>query len=180
MIILLLAASLVSAWLYLQRRRNRARDRWERVEQRPRVLRDARLIMSERRIYCDWPLALSGRVDQVYELADGSLCVVDSKRRRWPRVYASDVIQTSVYAEILRARGFQVHDQGYIRQVWDGQIRYLPFRVLDTNALRVLVDRYRSLRSGNVVPNWPPAPGLCRTCGQREMRRCEGVQISAN
>ena len=128
----------LGAW-YWQQRRQGGRGRWETSEKRPALLRQARLLMSEKPIRCRKPVPLHGRVDQVYHLANGELCVVDSKSRRIPRVYLSDIIQGSVYATILRANGHTVHPQGYVRQTWKGQVRYLPVRS------RVII----SLEAGN-------------------------------
>ena len=125
LIVALVILLVLGAW-YWQQRHQGARAQWESSENRPALLRQARLLMSEKPIRCRKPVPLHGRVDQVYQLANGEVCIVDSKSRRIPRVYPSDIIQGSVYATILRANGYTVHAQGYVRQTWGAAFATWP------------------------------------------------------
>ncbi len=57
---------LVLGYWYWRQRQQGERGRWEAHENRPALLRQARLLMSEKPIRCRKPVPLHRRVDQVY------------------------------------------------------------------------------------------------------------------
>lgn len=173
LIVALIVLLVLAPWYWRQRRQT-DRAKWEKTENRPALLRNARLLLSEQPIRCKRPVPLHGRVDQVYQLANGELCVVDSKARRIPRVYPSDIIQASVYATILRAKGHVVHPQGYIRQIWNARVRYLPFDLLSDEKVIALYHYRDELLANPSVAKLSVHPALCRGCGHREQGRCVG------
>ncbi|RMD58680.1 hypothetical protein D6833_12665 [Candidatus Parcubacteria bacterium] len=172
---LIVSILLVSAMAYLAwADRQSSRRAWEVRERRPALLRQARLVMSEEFIRCERPARLIGRVDQVYELPNGELCIVDTKHRRPRRVYESDIVQLSTYATILRSHGHRVHPQGYVRQAWNGKVNYLPAKLLEDEKVLALLDyRKRVLAHPDHAP-LAVHPRLCDGCGQREVGRCAG------
>ena len=89
-------------------------------------------------------------------------------------MHPSDIIQGSVYATILRANGHAVHPQGYIRQIWDGRVRYLPFDLLPDEKIVGLYHYRRQLLANPNLARFSVHPALCRGCGHREQGRCEG------
>lgn len=171
LILVLLAAGLFLVYKIGDRP---ARDDWEAKEGRPEILRKARLAMSEEKILCDRPARLVGRVDQVYRVPSGELCIVDTKRRRHARVYGSDIAQISTYAAILRAHGHKVHPVGFVRQAWQDRVRYLPVRILpDSRVLDLVEKRRETIKNLGSAP-LAAHPALCAGCGQREAGRCTG------
>lgn len=162
-----------AVWFWRQRHRD-ARAEWEASERRPALLRKARLVMSEKPIRCRQPVPLHGRVDQVYALKSGELCIVDTKARRIPRVYPSDIIQGSVYAMILRNTGHTIHGTAYVRQTWEGRIRYLPYELLSDEQVIQLYDHRADLLKHPESARLAIHPALCQHCGHWERGNCPG------
>lgn len=75
--------------------------RWFSDEHMPLILRQSTLFMSEAEISMTQPVALRGRVDQVFMSKNGLLILLDTKTRSHHRVYGTDVWQLAVYAAIL-------------------------------------------------------------------------------
>ena len=164
---LALVVLLVAAWIVMNRH---GRQEWERRERRPMALRQGRLFMSEREIRSRHPVPLVGRPDQVYRLSDGTLCVVDTKRRNTARVYAADVLQLSVYGVILRALHHRVSDAAFVRVVTPQGIEYVPVTLYTTEAVVNVWHRLMGLRGGVLIPSCPVHASLCKGCGH--VRRC--------
>lgn len=173
LIVALIVLLVLGVWYWRQQQQT-DRVKWERTENRPALLRNARLVMSEKPIRCRKPVPLHGRVDQVYALETGELCIVDTKTRRIPRVYPSDRIQGSVYATILRANGHRVHKTAYVRQAWEGRVRYLPYSLLTDGQVVALYHRREALLKSPETAQLAIHPALCRGCGHREQGRCPG------
>ncbi|MBB3267662.1 hypothetical protein FHW79_005327 [Azospirillum sp. OGB3] len=108
--------------------RDRVRERedadrllWLRRENMPAELARGRLVLSEEEVRTNLPVPLLGRPDQVFMSDAGLLVPVDTKTRRLPRVFLSDIVQLSVYGTILnfttdpRVAGQDVAAYGYIR-----------------------------------------------------------------
>ena len=169
-------ALLLLAALWYLRRRTKAtgKAQWEAQEQRPKILRESKLRFSEKLMRCDHPVPLSGRIDQAYELPDRSLVLVDTKTRKWAKVYFSDAIQLSVYAVILRALGWTVQPTAYVRQTGEGRVRYLPVSLLPTEAIVEMYHHRGRLLNDPSMASLARYPALCRTCGQRDAGHCEG------
>ncbi|MDR6775685.1 hypothetical protein [Azospirillum sp. BE72] len=108
--------------------RDRVREReeadrllWLRRENMPAELARGRLVLSEEEVRTNLPVPLLGRPDQVFMSDAGLLVPVDTKTRRLPRVFVSDIVQLSVYGTILnfttdpRFAGRDVAAHGYVR-----------------------------------------------------------------
>lgn len=135
---------------------------WWRRERMPRELRTATVFLSEQNICALSPVPLHGRVDQVFRTAKGTLIPVDTKTRHAFRIYASDIIQLSVYGLILKTEFGTRHpiaDYGYVRVVVDAgsigreQVRYLRVKLMRQNKLIRLWLRHSDLTQRRVSPN---------------------------
>lgn len=153
-------------------------DAYEAVERAamPPELAQARLVFSERTLWADHPAPLVARVDQVYLTQEGVLVPVETKRRRWLRVYEADVIELSVQATVLanhpeaRRRG-RTADYGWVRVARPGQRpTYLRTSLLSQRQVATLHERFFALHAGREQPRTAAAAGLCRQCGQ--LTRC--------
>lgn len=60
------------------------------------ILHGATCVLNETNIHTSKPVALHGRVDQVFQLKNGIHLVIDTKVRERIKVYPSDVVQLSV------------------------------------------------------------------------------------
>jgi len=133
----------------------------------PRELRDARLVYSEREFTTESPVPLGARIDRAYALPDGTLVLIEFKRRERPRVYQADVVQLSVQRVVLeRATGARVAAHAYVGLVSAQSERIQARRVGLESELRVAA-RYR--RAAEVFaqsspPVRTPDLGLCRRC----------------
>ena len=169
-VIVLVAVALIGARL----NRPSRREAWLRQENMPEVLQSAKLVASERFYRCEKPVALSGRPDQVYRLSNGTLVVVDTKRRQRARVYDADVAQLSIYRVLLSAqKAFQRQpfaEYGYVRLVTAEGVQYQRVDLWDTAQIVNLHRHYWALRDQRVKPSGAEAAGLCRQCGHRQ--RC--------
>lgn len=157
-------------------RRGGKRAAWLQREQMPEDLKTARLIASEKRFRCENPIALNGRPDQVYRLADGTIVIVDTKRRQRPAVYEADIAQASIYRLLLASqkqfRNQPFADYGYIRLVGPYKaVSYQRITLWPAEQVVALHRRYWALREGQAAPNGAATAGLCRQCGHR--RRCK-------
>lgn len=154
-------------------------DAYDTVERAamPPELAHARLVYSERTLHADHPVPLVARVDQVYRTREGVLVPVETKRRRWLKVYEADVIELSVQATVLansphsRRLGKTVAAFGYVRVARPGHPpRYLRTPLLDARQVSALHQRYFALHAGAEPPRTTESAGLCRQCGQ--LSRC--------
>ncbi|CAM5563231.1 hypothetical protein [Eoetvoesiella caeni] len=113
---------------------------WFQAENMPKELRRSQIVMNEQTISMLQPVALQGKVDQVYLSPAGVLILVDSKTRDRHRVYYSDIMQISMYAMILaHTTGRRVSNRGYIRTVLRNEVsrvvRFHPVRLLPDNVI---------------------------------------------
>src|SRR5690554_6838182 len=90
---------------------------WHKQEKMPLDLKLGTVFMNETPIRMDSPIAINGRVDQVYLTRENKLVPVDTKSRGRHRVYDSDILQVSIYALILSQSYENVARHGYIRTV---------------------------------------------------------------
>lgn len=133
------------------------RHRWHRAEAMPGELRTAELVLSECPIWTYTPLPLQGVPDQVYEALNGDLILVDTKNRRVPRVYFSDIVQLSVYRLILRhtrfapVAGRSVRGYAYVRCQWGRAVQYLPAQLLADEQVLAFALRYLEARRRRAV-----------------------------
>lgn len=145
-----------SVQLLRSREMNAIWDWWEQ-ENMPRELRGATLFLNEQDISTTEPVALHGRVDQVFKTAKGVLVPVDTKTRGSTCIFKSDIIQLSVYRVILEAKfgsQYKVSKRGYVRVVIhtgdEECVRYMPVELLPERRVVVLWHRYSALRSGEM------------------------------
>lgn len=92
------------------------RTRWLYNERMPAPLRRATLIMNETPIR--GPCGRSMRVDQVFQLRNGSVVVVDTKTRDYCEVRDSDIEQITDYRLALaEVYGYKLAPFAYVRCV---------------------------------------------------------------
>lgn len=121
------------------------------------------------------PFPLVGRPDLIMQEWGGLLVIHDLKTRKTARLYASDQLQLSLYALLLRrSTGRKVAPYGYIRLFVDGS---LALSKVDLNRNdKALEDLYASFVSKADAPGSArlTAPAyLCRNCGFKG-RQCIG------
>tara|TARA_B100001059_G_C17839759_1_gene591349 strand:+ start:9332 stop:9910 length:579 start_codon:yes stop_codon:yes gene_type:complete len=130
---------------------------WWNKENMPRNLRGSCLFLNESELNTKIPVALHGRVDQVFKTKSNVLITVDTKTRSSFRVYKSDIIQLSVYRIILAQKygaKFKVSNTGYIRIVVNVDskeiIRYIPVKLISEKHISNLWYRYKAIKDGSV------------------------------
>lgn len=132
----------------------------------PNELKTARLVGVEKDLVLDGRFKLKGRIDRLYKLEDGRHVPVERKRNRGNgRVYATDILQLSLYGYILRSQGKPVAPFGYVAFP-DSNI---PSRVTlyDDSEVEKRLIRYGRLKGGEVQPN-KAADGKCRSCSHTQ------------
>jgi len=131
----------------------------------PKELLNGRLISSEKHFACRRPRKMHGTPDRVYKNHYGRLLPVDVKTRASQRVQQTDVVQLSVYAQILKKQG-RVEDYGYIR--FDSNATapvYAKVDLLSTKEVCKLYDRHKLISAGKVQPYGAKHAGMCKGCG---------------
>jgi hypothetical protein len=119
----------------------------------PLELQGAKCVMNEQNIYARNPAALHGRVDQVFEMKNGSWVVVDTKRRNYNKVFQSDIVQLTVYAVILANKGHPVVPYGYVRLVnQSGVATYRKVTLFTADTVIALRERYLALKHNKTAP----------------------------
>lgn len=170
----LIVALVIGFAAVLLSRRGGKRAAWLQREHMPDVLKTATLVASERLFRCKHPVALSGTPDQVYRLQNGSLVIVDTKRRRRATVFDADIAQVSLYRVLLqnqsRFRQQSFAEYGYLRLVTSAGVHYEQIPLWTPEQVVQLHRRYWSLREGLTAPQGATFAGLCRQCGHRQ--RC--------
>ena len=124
----------------------------------PALFNGARCVMNEQNISTQHPVALHGRIDQLFELADGHYVIVDTKNRGYNKVFLSDQVQLSVYALILASHGYSINPVAYLRITGTKQPEYVPVQLLRAEEVIKMVNHYWSIKSGFHRP-------VC-TCGK--------------
>lgn len=143
----------------------------------PAVIAHGRLVISEEYFRTTVPRPLGARLDQAYIGSDGLVYPVDSKTRDREVVHATDLIELSVQAAVLRTGnvavilGHAVASIGYVRVVTARGVTYLPTRLLTDAELASVYDRREALLRGDVAPTCTQFVGACRKCAYRS--HCE-------
>lgn len=127
-----------------RREKNKDVNEWFAQEAIPAELRASALFLNEADIAIESPLALHGRVDQVFKTKSQSLLLVDTKTRKRFRVYESDIIQLSIYRYILLHQyKIAVEDYAYVRVQIDGRngaiVKYIKVNLLSESEVEKLV-----------------------------------------
>ena len=111
-------------------------------ERMPAELATGRLVLSEALLRVTQPVPPHGKPDQVYELNDGSLVLVDTKRRVSGQVLWKDILQLSVYRVLLlftdhpAVAGRSVRNYAWVRVVdWTERPHYVPVELFSTRAV---------------------------------------------
>ncbi|MCG7883722.1 MAG: hypothetical protein AB2669_07230 [Candidatus Thiodiazotropha endolucinida] len=116
----------------------------------PGILQGAKCVLNETNIHTSKPVALHGRVDQVFKLRDGTHLILDTKVRERIKVYPSDVVQLSVYGLILKYQGYKVCAIALLRfPTGNGKAIYQPVRLYPESKVISLYHRYISILSGS-------------------------------
>jgi hypothetical protein len=134
----------------------------------PKELRGARLVYSEREFTTESPVPLGARIDRAYALPDGTLVLIEFKRRERPRVYQADVVQLSVQRVVLeRATGARVAAHAYVGFVSAGADKIRPRRVELEPELQVAAryDRAVVVLTRSSSARRTADLDLCRSCG---------------
>jgi len=114
------------------------------------MLSGAHCVMNETSIKTFTPVPLHGRVDQVFQLKDKRLLLMDTKARKKPRVYPSDVAQLSVYAIILKHQGHIVYPSAYLRfPTGNNKAIYVPVKLYSEKRIINLYHKYIAIKSGH-------------------------------
>jgi len=109
-------------------------------------------------IEVNYPINLVGKPDQAMQLPNKEVFVLDTKKRKNPRVYLSDKIQLTAYSYILKNNGYKVLPFGVIRIPTTGnEAKYFPIDLLPDEELYRLYHRYLEIKNGQITP-------IC-TCG---------------
>lgn len=143
------------------------------LERMPAEIANGRLVMSEDKLRAELGgVLVYGRSEQVYRVPSGELVPVESKTRQYSKVYDSDIIQTSLQAQALRATHRRVAEHGYVR-TWNRrtkQVRYHRIQLLPERMLRSLVERYFDIIEGRRTPIRQQNRKACTSCQYKE--RC--------
>ena len=133
------------------------KEQWLQKENMPDDLYNSKLFLSEEQITTNTPIALHGRVDQVFKTDDDLLIPIETKTRKYHRIYSSDIIQLSVYRILLTQKyNYPVANYGYVRTVVinnttkEKNVRYTKRALLDDSYMIDLWRRYHAIKSGEV------------------------------
>lgn len=144
------------------------------VDELPRQLEGATLYCSEQLLVIEEPLALRGRVDQVWERPDKQLVIADTKTREIVRYYMSDRIQLTGYAFLLKyhaaTKERSIAPYGFLRIPQGGKAVYLKVPLLSEAEYRDSYNHYRQLMQSSARPRPATSPLICRGCGH--LGRC--------
>lgn len=159
-------------------KRKRAATQFFRDDNTPDELQRSSLYGSEQHISCTTPIALKGTYDQLYKTPEKAFIVTDTKTRKKPTVYDSDIIQLSAYRLILKnSREFKnktIQTYGYIRLVCKGVTHYKKVDLMSEQAVIDLYERHNALYKGTVEPKKADTRGKCVNCHQ--LANCGGVK----
>lgn len=132
----------------------------------PKELLFGKLVSSEKHIACRSPRPMHGTPDRVYKNGHGRFIPIDIKTRGSQQVHQTDVVQLSVYRQILKRKG-AVEDYGYIRFDSYGPPTYKKVTLLDEKSLIRHYDRQKAVMAGQVRPKGARHKGMCTGCGHK-------------
>lgn len=129
-------------------------------EQMPEVLQKSTLFMSEQEIKLDKPYKLTGRIDQVFKTDDDVLILLDTKTRSKHETNNKDILQLSLYAQILRysKERYKVADTAYIRTVVvysdrEKEVYYTPVKLYDDEKINELLIESEKVKKEEKIKN---------------------------
>lgn len=139
------------------------------IDELPGELKQAKLYCSERLLVINHPVDLFGRMDQIWQRANGQLVISDTKTRQVIRYYFSDRLQLTGYAFLLKyhpeTKGHSIASYGYLRIPQGSKAVYIKVPLLSEQAYREHVKRYQALQNGLARPKPASSPLICRDCG---------------
>lgn len=159
-------------------RRHRKSTAFFRKDNTPQELQESTLYGSEQSVSCNIPIPLQGTYDQLYQKPDKRFIVADTKTRKNPYVYDSDVIQLSAYKLILENnREFKnktIMPYGYMRLVCQGKTHYKKVDLMTEEDVTALYERREQLYNGSIEPDKADRPVKCVKC--QHLTSCGGVK----
>ena len=142
---------------------------------RPDALAGARLLYMEKQFRIRRPVSLRSRIDRAYQIADGTIVLVELKTRWKDRVYASDVIQLSAQRMALEGQtGQRVAAHAFVTvQKPSETVAQRSHRVelMETSEVVALLRRREDIVAGRVSPRYVDSPRACKECAFRT--RCD-------
>lgn len=129
-------------------------------------MRPGATVFMEKSFSIKSPIALSGRPDWVRRAEDGkTLVVYDFKTRAMHRTYKSDIIQLSVYAYILKQKGYAVSEQGVVRCMdGKGSFKDIQVKLMSSAQIENLYKRYFYIQSNPEEAEKNAHKALCLHC----------------
>lgn len=121
------------------------------------------------------PFPLAGRPDLIMQEWGGLLVIHDLKTRKTARIYASDQLQLSLYALLVRrSTGRAVAPYGYIRLLVGGRVELSRVALVATEPeLERLYSAFMSKAAAPESARLSAPAYLCRNCGFKG-RQCPG------
>lgn len=168
MVMLLIAAVGTGLWAYLASRWSSRRDdqQYGNVStELPARLKGAKVWAKEKDIACRMPRRIHGRLDESFELAGSEIIVSETKTRKKPVVYRSDVIQASLIGLTLaNGSAKSVSGTGYIRLITPGGNKYVEIKLLPEAELVSIYDSYKRISAGLEPGDRCANRALCASC----------------
>jgi|GEM_PF-6522812 len=138
----------------------------------PKDLCRGSLYMCERLLTIFQPVRLCGKVDEVWERADGVLVPVDTKVRQKFITNLSDRYQLTGYALLLKhhpeTRKKKIANYGYVRIPSNAGDVYLKAQLLKEHHYMNIYGRYALLKEGKVQARGPASQLFCNGCGHTD------------
>lgn len=157
--IIITAALITSVVFFLLIVKSRKKTRLNKFDHfLPLIFNGARCVMNEQNISTQHPIALHGRIDQLFKLANGHHIIVDTKNRGYNKVFPSDLVQLSVYAMILASKGYSMHPTAYLRITGTKHPIYAVVKLLKSEQVIKMSQHYWLIKDGHHRP-------VC-TCGK--------------
>ena len=159
--------------LHLRKRQARGVER----RSRPAALRDAELVLVEKKFRTTSPVPIAAKLDRAYRLPSGQLVLLELKTRWNGGPNLSDVIQLSAQRVALSAAtGQTVAAEAFVLIERPGARRSpVAHRVdlLSVDQVAVLVRRREAILADRISPRYAAEAGHCQSCAFRS--QCEGA-----
>lgn len=130
----------------------------------PEALKKMHLWQKEKRYECGAPIGLVCRIDEAYMDEHGTITLSETKTRRWPKVYDSDILQLSAQRLAVSENGRRVSDTGYVRLITPTGNEYRQVRLLDPDEVIAAKLLYDDLVQGKYAGRPCNNRAICQTC----------------
>lgn len=132
----------------------------------PAELRRGKMVGVEKSLHAEAPFPVTGRLDRVYQLANGLHTPMEFKNRDTTRLHDSDLAQLSLQSWLLRRNGHKTASFGYlvVRERKTGRKKALKVNLRDDAYCDQLIRRYLEVQSGMEKPR-KVRDGRCKSCG---------------